>query len=433
MGRETDKIHMLFDGSVLMNGLKQDSGRSGVFYVAYQLLNRLSQKNNVDITILIPDGSNYEAQNLKRQGVIKDNSISIITTEMPEVYYSLLKFSTQNKDSLGKKIIRFIIYRFKRLSKFYCLFKLKKLLKRNYYNVYFSPLTKIPDVIQKDKNIKRYMMVYDFIPVIMKDFYNKFGIIRMQNMEKTLLSLSLNNIYFTDSEWTKKDLLKYYPNMSEKNVIVSYPAANNCNNDDSLQKQDIREKYGIPKNKKYVLSLGSVEPRKNTIFAIKNYLKFVEENNVNDLIFVVAGGVWKEYKKVYDEFISSIKNENIINVGYVADEDIYELYSDAFLFVSPTLYEGFGLPVLEAMIAGCPVITSNVSSIPEVIGDAGITINPESDIDIINAYKKMYFDENFRNTCIEKGLERAKMFSWDKCTDIIYEKMCEDLSSENIV
>ena len=424
---------MLFDGSVLMNGLKQDSGRSGVFYEAYQLLNEFLKKEDIDLTVIIPDASIQEANKLKQLKIIQDESTPVIAIEMPDLYYTIFEFSTKNKDNLLKKIIRFIIYRFKRLSYLYFWGKLNKMLKNNLCDVYFSPIGKIPDVVQNDDNVKKYMIIHDLIPLIKKEFYESFGIIRMNLMEKTLTSLPNDNVYFAVSNSTKKDLLKYNSQIDENNVVLAYPAANNFNNKEEKTITNIREKYHIPEDKKYIIYLGSVEPRKNVIFAIKNYLKFVEKNNINELVFVVGGGIWKEYKKAYDEFISSVPSESVINLGYVDDEDIYELYRNAFIFVCPTFYEGFGVPVLEAMSAGCPVITSNLSSIPEVIGDAGITINPESDEEMINAYEKMYFDEEFRKSCIAKGLERANLFSWKKCANVMYEKMCKDLGHETAV
>ena len=105
------------------------------------------------------------------------------------------------------------------------------------------------------------------------------------------------------------------------------------------------------------------------------------------------------------------------------------LYSAAEMFVFPSLYEGFGIPVLEAMKCGLPVICSNTSSLPEVIGDCGIQINPYSDDEMIQAMEKMYFDRDFRAQCIEKGLERAKLFTWQKCVDVIENKIKEDLKN----
>lgn len=133
-------------------------------------------------------------------------------------------------------------------------------------------------------------------------------------------------------------------------------------------------------------------------------------------------------KKIEDE-LSSLGDfkDKIIKTGYIEDEDLPILYSAAESFVYPSLYEGFGMPVLEAMQCGCPVITSNRTSIPEVIADAGIQINPEKDEELISAYEKMYFDESFRHECTRRGLERAKDFSWKKCVDIIVNTIGENL------
>ena len=95
------------------------------------------------------------------------------------------------------------------------------------------------------------------------------------------------------------------------------------------------------------------------------------------------------------------------------------------MFIYPSLYEGFGLPVLEAMKCGCPVITSNVSSLPEVIGQAGIQIDPKNDEELIKAYEKMYYDSFFRELCIERGLIRAKNFSWEKCASELLSYIAE--------
>jgi len=103
------------------------------------------------------------------------------------------------------------------------------------------------------------------------------------------------------------------------------------------------------------------------------------------------------------------------------------------MFVFPSLYEGFGLPVLEAMKCGCPVITTNLTSIPEVISDCGILIDMENNPkeQFVEAISKIYSDENFREDCSKKGLERAKLFSWTKCTRIIVEKIKKDIYCKN--
>ena len=134
---------------------------------------------------------------------------------------------------------------------------------------------------------------------------------------------------------------------------------------------------------------------------------------------MLGGGHWDKFLPQLEKEISDLSEykDRILKIGYVDDEDLSPLFSGAEMFVYPSIYEGFGMPVLEAMQCGCPVITSNVSSLPEVIGEAGIQINPHSDSEMLAAYEKMYFDKNFREECSRKGIERAKQFSWKACVD----------------
>ena len=132
-------------------------------------------------------------------------------------------------------------------------------------------------------------------------------------------------------------------------------------------------------------------------------------------------------KNLGKDFADFNKNyqKYIVKAGYISDEDLPCLYSNSEFFVYPSLYEGFGLPVLEAMKCGCPVITSNISSIPEVTGDAAILINPESDEQLIQAYKSLYYNKELKKELSLKGIERAKQFSWEKTVDTIINKMKE--------
>ena len=118
----------------------------------------------------------------------------------------------------------------------------------------------------------------------------------------------------------------------------------------------------------------------------------------------------------------------IIKAGYIDDEDLSILYSNAEWFVYTSQYEGFGLPPLEAMQCGCPVITSNNSSLPEVVGDAGLMIDWDSDEQHIEAYEKYYFNKVLRQENSLKGIERAKLFSWEKTVDLMVEQMRKAIS-----
>lgn len=156
----------------------------------------------------------------------------------------------------------------------------------------------------------------------------------------------------------------------------------------------------------------SIDPRKNLVRILKTYCQFIEKHNIDNLYFVVGGGHFPEFIEQFEQELENFKDfkDKIIRIGYVDDEDLAPLYSGAEWFVYTSQYEGFGLPPLEAMSCGCPVITSNNSSLPEVVGDAGIMIDWDSDEQHIEAYEKYYFNEAIREEYRQKGLNRAKLF-----------------------
>ena len=292
----------------------------------------------------------------------------------------------------------------------------------------YSPVFPVPDVIHNNKKIKKYIFLYDLIPYIFSDKY-KEHLKPTTWFSKLLGSLSNDEIYFAISECTKRDFLKYFPKLKEENIVVTLLGYNeNFYKADAQSQSMVRQKYGIPLNGKYVFSLCNIEERKNLIREIKTFADFINKNHIDDMYFVLGGAKVQSFIEIFEKSIDSldfVKNR-IIRAGYIDDEDLAPLYSGAEWFVYTSQYEGFGLPPLEAMACGCPVITSNSSSLPEVVGDAGIMIDWDSDEQHIQAYEKYYFDKEFRNSMAEKGIERASQFSWTKCADIMINKMKRD-------
>ena len=284
---------------------------------------------------------------------------------------------------------------------------------------------------RKLKNIKRFLFLHDVIPLILEDLYNEINL-SSEWFRRLLKSLNSDDYYFSNSQSTKNDFIKYAPALTPEKISVAYLGANEnfykVTDDEKIR--SIKEKYNIPQDKKYIFSLCSLEPRKNLIFAVKNFIEFIKKNNIEDFVFVLGGGQVKQFQPKLEKEISNLKEfkNKILKIGYVADEDLSALYSGAEIFVYPSIYEGFGMPVLEAMQCGCPVIPSNVSSLPEVIGSAGIQINPENDNELIKAYEKMYFDKNFKEECARESLKRASQFSWEKCVNIITDEIEKSLS-----
>jgi glycosyltransferase involved in cell wall biosynthesis len=239
-------------------------------------------------------------------------------------------------------------------------------------------------------------------------------------------SLNGNDYYFTNSEHTRQDFLKYFPVLDGNKIFTTLLACDEKFKHCTIEQiKKSKQKYNIPTDKKYVFSLCTLEPRKNLVRAVKTFIEFIKKNNIEDMDFVLGGGAWESFIGVLEQEVPDWRKyqDKILKIGYVDDEDLAPLYSGALWFVYTSQYEGFGLPPLEAMSCGCPVITSNNSSLPEVVGNAGIMIDWDSDEQHIQAYEKYYFDENLRKEKAQKGLERAKTFSWGKCTKKMIEVM----------
>ncbi|MEI2369147.1 glycosyltransferase family 4 protein, partial [Niallia circulans] len=223
----------------------------------------------------------------------------------------------------------------------------------------------------------------------------------------------------TVSEYSKKELVEVFPKLSEKIENMGISISSNIREVKDLKKlAEVKERYKLPF--RFLLSVGSLEPRKNLLFLIKSFTKFCLETNQKDLKLVITGrSAWGA-----TDILSYIKVNNmesqIIMTGYVPDDDLNSLYSLCDFFVFPSLYEGFGLPVLEAMACGSSVIVSNSSSIPEVAGDAAVYFNPLDEESLINVLKGVYNNSEVQRELKYKGKKRVTKFSWDKITENIY-------------
>jgi glycosyltransferase involved in cell wall biosynthesis len=202
-------------------------------------------------------------------------------------------------------------------------------------------------------------------------------------------------------------------------VIVTHLAASDhfYKSEDRINNTLVLKKYKIPPVP-YVLGLSILDPRKNMIQIIDAYADLVRKEKINDLNLVLVGPAGYDFQKITNakQKYPDLKNR-IIVTGFVADEDLAAVYSEALMFVYPSIYEGFGLPLLEAMKCGVPVITSNNSSMPEVAGDAAILIDPLDRSQLSNAMHELYSDSVLRDRFASLGFERSKLFSWKRCAE----------------
>jgi glycosyltransferase involved in cell wall biosynthesis len=180
---------------------------------------------------------------------------------------------------------------------------------------------------------------------------------------------------------------------------------------DPQQREEVADRLGL--TEPFFLSVGTLEPRKNLIRLLHAFRRLKERHGGEHQLVVVGGRGWL-YTAIFDEVKRLGLEGQVTFAGYVARQDLPALYSMAELLAYPSLYEGFGLPSLEAMACGCPVVTSNTSSLPEVVGDAAICVDP-TDVDMIaHAMAAVVRDPVRRAEMVQRGLERARWFSWER-------------------
>jgi glycosyltransferase involved in cell wall biosynthesis len=215
-----------------------------------------------------------------------------------------------------------------------------------------------------------------------------------------------------DSESTKRDVVRLYRKQAES-INVVHLAADPCYRpiDDECSRTRVRERYGLPD--RFLLYVGTIEPRKNLVRLIEAYKRV--RRDIGNAPLVLAGGLGWKYEGILKAAADPELDESVLMPGRIPDEDLPVLYSLASAFVFPSLYEGFGLPPLEALQSGCPVVTSNSSSLPEVVGDAGIQVDPRSTEEICEALIRIMSSEDLRQDLRERGLTRARRFSWARC------------------
>ena len=421
------KINVLYDATLVCNINKKNYTRSGIFFVAYNVLRELLKREDFNVFLYADDMGLLENVYANNSEFKECSIYRIPVIDNVLAYFSNLKSQNLSKGLLGT-ITKLLFSLTKRIKKFYL-----NLTYKTYFNdidVYFSPARSIPEFITKKTNVKKYVILHDVIPMV-NDYRTGASRKWFYNLIK---SVNSTDKYFANSGYTKQDFIKYVPKINPANITVIPLSTGKpyFKLDDTMYINQIKRKYGIPTDKRYIFSLCNLDPRKNLIFAIKNFLHFVEKNKLDDFIFVLGGAIFKDFEEALNQNIKDIgeKQNRILRIGYVEDEDMSALYSGAEMFVYPSLYEGFGIPVLEAMKCGLPVICSNTTSLPEVVGDCGIQINPHSDEELINAMEKMYYDRDFRAECVRKGLERAKLFTWQKCVDVITDEIKKDLGYE---
>jgi len=360
-------MNVLYDYSIFQ--LQRYGGISRYFY---ELINRLSTNNEVNVNLV--EGFHINEYELSKY---KDNF---------GLYHG---FKTPSFRGCG-----------------YASNKLNKIWFKKTYDDFsnlnvFHPTYYRQDICKFRKSCV-VLTVYDMIHEL---FESQFKMNDIANKAKKI-SIDSSDVIICISENTKKDLIDMY-GISKEKVKVVY-LANSLNSDGVLGFNELQVKYQI--QKPYILYVGVRKGYKNFSLLLDVYT-----NHFSDIFNLVCFGGGKFAQ---DE-LQTIKNKNLSNKITLingSDHVLASLYKNAFCFIYPSLYEGFGIPPLEAMALGCPVIASNVSSIPEVVKDAGILFNPYSEESLISSIELIQNNESKRKQLIKNGFKQEKRFSWDKVT-----------------
>jgi glycosyltransferase involved in cell wall biosynthesis len=288
---------------------------------------------------------------------------------------------------------------------------------RAWADVWHSPLWSLPE-FGGERRPLQFVTVYDLIAVLFPAYFvgNPEPVRRL---ERDLKMFHRDQYFLCISEATRRDLCNHCPGIDPAKAFVTPLAASRafyrCS--DGVVLRGIRRKFGIPEGGRYLLSVATIEPRKNVVAIVRAFCWLVMERGMDELYLVLVGAQGWDSGAVSREVREAPERvrERIIATGYVSDGELAPLYSGAEAFVYPSFYEGFGLPPLEAMQCGTPVITSNVSSLPEVVGDAGILVDPGDQGAICGAIEGLLGDGEMAAGLREKGLRRAAEFSWKAC------------------
>lgn len=229
-----------------------------------------------------------------------------------------------------------------------------------------------------------------------------------------------------DSECTKIDVIKYLKVDSEKVRVIYLAASDHFTNHKSqneIERVCIKHRVKRP----YLLFVGNIEPRKNLARVIRAFSN-VRKKDKSELNLVIVGSKAWDYPNIHKLINELELSDSILCLNYVDDEDLVSLYNGGELLVFPSLYEGFGLPIVEAMQCGMPVLTSNLSSMPEVGGKAAYYVNPYEEREIEEGMRLILTDSQLQNELRAKGLIQAKQFSWKQTAEqtlAVYQELAQ--------
>lgn len=408
-----DKLRIVFDASVLGYAQYGAAGRTGVFRVADSLARELAQSSECELTFCGAENFRMwtEAQNyLKSQVDLR--GIRRVDHHAPATVFRavgplLWKLAERREVALPTKIVRkalgTVLAQLERRS--------TPLSPRALFGqqIYHSCFFALPDVTRRMSGLRRFLTVCDVINLRNPQFSHDGG----NYLRSIIQSVGPEDFVIAISETTKKELCEYRPEISAARVFVVPLAASDWFRPAAeTEISQVRARLGVG-NRRYFLSVCTLDKRKNLPALVRAFALWVQSSQDAQTDLVLCGSLGDSTSQLQQEIRrSGLAPERIRMTGYVRDEDLAPLYGGALAFVYPSLHEGFGLPVLEAMRCGTPVITSDSGALAEVARGAAQGVNVRNDAAIAQALAKVSSDAGLRADLARRGTERAREFSW---------------------
>lgn len=339
-------------------------------------------------------------------GTYSDNLFKHILSMDKDNFYNIF-WSGENPKMLKQDNSKISITS-RRHQKFFFDYFIPAELSNNNIDIFHLPQNGIG--LSENIHCKKIVTIHDLIPYIMpetvgKSYLNKF-------LREMPYIINNSDAIITVSEWSKRDICRFFSVDSSKVHVtplatdVKYKPINKeyCYN-------YLKNKYNIEDD--YILYIGGFSPRKNVRGLVSAFSKIYNDLNKKYKL-VIVGPLRDEGLNIKNAFANSNIADALVFTGFADENELPILYSGATAFVYPSFYEGFGLPPLESMSCGTPVITSNLSSIPEVVQDAGFLIDPYSEIELMNALLSLLNDSDLQQKLSSLSLKRANEFSWQE-------------------
>ena len=274
---------------------------------------------------------------------------------------------------------------------------------KNEIDLFFSPAHYVPRYCPVPIVVTIHDLSFFYYP----SEFRKKDLYQLKNW--TAFSIKKSELIIAVSKTTKKDIVKWY-DIDDKKISVIYNGFEK--KAEKIEDGSILKKFKL-EAKKYILYVGTLQPRKNIVTLIGAFDDYCKTHE--DLKLVIVGKKGWLYDEIFEEVNKLNLKDKVIFTDFITDDEVIVLYKNAWNFVMPSLYEGFGIPILEAMAYGCPVISSQKSSLPEIGGEACLYFDPLGKTDLIEKWYQLAQSTDLYNKLVKVGKERVQTFSWEKC------------------